>query len=108
MNHPSIPIYTLSGTGNTLAVASQMAVAFQSNGMPAKVIAINYQTIPEKDNPSEWIGIATSVYGLGVSELVFRFIKKLPDGNGKKAFICLTAASGDTTTNQKCCGSPEA
>jgi ferredoxin/flavodoxin len=104
MTNPIIPIYTLSGTGNTQAVATKMADEFQRNGMPAKVITINHQTSPDKDNQSEWIGIAAPVYGFGVSKLVFQFVKKLPEGKEKKVFICLTAGSGDNTTNRNAAG----
>jgi ferredoxin/flavodoxin len=104
MAQPSIPIYTLSGTGNTLAVTTKMVEEFHRNGLSAKVININYKTIPDEDNQSEWIGIAAPIYGYGVSELVFRFVKKLPNGQGRKIFICLTAGSGDNTTNRNAAG----
>jgi ferredoxin len=95
-----IPIFTLSGTGNTLAFSDKMAEAFKVRGSDAAVIAITRAAAADSATGAPLIGFAAPVYCFGVSRLVTDFIRKLPGTTGGKAFICLNGGSGDDFLNR--------
>lgn len=96
----SVPIFTLSGTGNTLAFSNKMAEAFNAHGSDAAVISITHAADAEAATTARLIGIAAPIYCFGVSKIVLDFIHKLPEGSGKKAFICINGGSGDDFLNR--------
>lgn len=100
MSSTSIPIYTFSGTGNTATLIKQFVSEFRARNSDAEMISITSRNEPDANNSSQLIGIAAPVYALGVTDAVLDFVKKLPDGKGKKAFVCLTAGDGDNSTNR--------
>ncbi len=100
MSSNRIPIYTFSGTGNTSTLMNQFVSEFRARNVDAEIVNITCGVAPDLNNSSQWIGLAAPIYALGVTDSVLNFVKKLPDGKGKKAFICLTAGDGDNSTNR--------
>jgi len=85
-----IGIYFFSGTGNTQLLAETFAEEFTSRDTQADVIRIEHVTqgkISPNTSGFSMIGIGFPIYGWDAPPIVFDFIKKLPDSNGKKAFF---------------------
>lgn len=85
-----IGIFAFSGTGNTQLLAETFAEEFQGRDIQADVIRIEHVTqgkISPDTSGFSLIGIGFPIYGWDAPPIVFDFIKKLPEGNGKKAFF---------------------
>jgi ferredoxin/flavodoxin len=85
-------IYWFSGTGNSYRVATLAAERFEAAGLRAATRPIEEGLHP--DHATARIhGFAYPVYGLGMPDIMRRFMKALPPVNGTAAFA--TCAIGD-------------
>lgn len=86
MKMNNIDIYYFSGTGNTLLVVKKMQETFQNEGVDVGVHKIE-DSDPLKINPEHTIGIAFPVAILSTYQLVWDFIRSLPQANGTRIFM---------------------
>ncbi len=90
----SVGIYYFSGTGNTELVAGMVKEEFTTRGYRVDMIKIE-DVIKCKlkldFDKYDLVGIGSQVIGYGPPRLVYEFVKRLPDGNGKKVFIFRTS-----------------
>lgn len=103
----SIALLYFSGTGNTALVANQLAQQFASLG--AKVDLLRVEDLLKAKtsfdpSPYDMLGFGAPVYCFGTPEIVLRFIKQLPEGQGKSTFIFRTA--GDAVPINQCASLP--
>lgn len=87
-------MFIFSGTGNTMQTASMLCDAFQGIGESAQIFNIETMsknaTVPELD-VFDAVGIGYPVYAFNSPKMVLDFVKKLPEGQGRPAFILKTA-----------------
>lgn len=94
----SIALYTFSGTGNTFLVADMLKEAFEQQGCTVEAFRIeDLRKSGESPVPGHYdlIGIGAPVLGFTTPYIVYDFIRSLPQGSGKKAFIFRTAGAVD-------------
>jgi len=82
-------LFYFTGTGNTLALAH--TIAHELDKQRVKVEITNIISCSEFDLASI-VGIVFPVYGFGAPRVVNRFIKRLPSGEGRSAFVVANAA----------------
>lgn len=91
-----IGIFYFSGTGNTEIVARLLTEAYRRRHIDVACIrmeaVVNHQT-PLRLNDFDLIGVGHPVLGFGASGIAERFVRMLPDGSGKPAFVFKTASS---------------
>jgi ferredoxin len=85
MNH-CIDFYFFSGTGNTLLVVKRMSEVFQSKGHEVHLKRIE-KSMPDNVNIDCTIGLGFPVAVLSTYDLVWKFIKELPDVDGTEIFM---------------------
>lgn len=91
-----ICIYYFSGTGNTEVVAELFKDEFTKTNKSVDLVKIEDVLNDRKKlyiDKYDLIGIAHPVYGFGVPGIIYKFIKLMPEANGKKVFLFKT--SGD-------------
>jgi len=89
-----IGIYYFSGTGNTEIIAAMAAKEFGETGNTVELIRIEdilKNNLDTGVSRFDIIGIGNPVIGFGTPDIVFQFILKMPQGNGKKVFLPKTA-----------------
>jgi len=75
-------IYYFTGTGNSLAIAKDLA-----NDLEGKIVSIAGLANKEKiSTDADVVGIVYPVYALGIPRIVARFIKKLDPGKDQYVF----------------------
>lgn len=95
---PIIPqrvlILYFSGTGNTWVMAWAIAKEFERRGVRADLLAL--EQAPDNLDFSSYtmIGMGFPVYAWCFPSNVRRFIKKLPQGQGRRAFVFSTIQGG--------------
>ena len=91
-----IGVFYFSGTGNTEIVARLLTKAYRRRQIEVACIrmeaVVNQQT-PLALDDFDLIGVGHPVLGFGASGLAERFVKMLPAGSGKPAFVFKTASS---------------
>ena len=90
----SVGIFYFSGTGNTEIVAEMIKESFVQRQYSVDLIRI--EDITKKlgmvnVEKYDLIGIGSQVIAFGSPQIIYNFIKYLPDGNGKRLFIFRTA-----------------
>ena len=87
-------IWYFSGTGNTALVADMIAEGLRQRGASVAIEEIHLER-GKKAKPNtdglDAIGIGSPVIGFGTPWPIMRFVRALPPGNGKKAFVFKTA-----------------
>lgn len=88
-----IDFYYFSGTGNTMLAAHRMAEVFRENGCNVNLHRIEYSDASNinKDNV---IGLGFPVAIFSTYNLVWNFIKSLPEVNGTEIFMMDTLGGG--------------
>ncbi len=84
-------IYVFSGTGNTLITANMLCSNLESKGIKTTVHSIKTGGSPPRPYGFDYIGFGYPVYAYNMPEILFKFVKGLPDAAGKKAFIFKTS-----------------
>jgi ferredoxin/flavodoxin len=91
---PGIPervlIIYFSGTGNTWVMASAIAKEFEKLGVRADLLAIEQAPVNLDLSGYAMLGIGFPVYAWCFPSNVRRLIKKLPQGQGRRAFVFST------------------
>jgi ferredoxin len=99
----SIRLMYFSGTGNTELAADMLARNFRERGCVVSMEKIGRErgacAVPlsrdgkdrDEGECGEILGIGAPVIGFGTPSIVLDFVRKLPAGNGKKAFVFRTA-----------------
>lgn len=82
-------LFYFTGTGNTLALTKAAADALRQQGITVDIASV--QACPDEALP-ELIGIFFPVYSYGAPRIVNRFVKRLPSGEGRSAFVIANAA----------------
>ena len=82
----NIDFYYFSGTGNTMLVAKKMAEVFEENGVTVNLKRIECVT-NNSINVEHTIGLGFPVAILSTYNLVWEFIKALPDVKGTEIFM---------------------
>ena len=85
-------IYCFSGTGNTLKVADLYKSHLGEDTMIYQVREEN-DKFPDPNN-FDMVGIAYPIHGFNMPQYFYRFLKKLPNVDGKKLFIMKTSGEG--------------
>jgi len=96
-------IFYFSGTGNTWWVAQKIASKLVERNIPTKVFSLENEqikdqaTLEKKISSADLVGIGYPIYASDYPVIVGEFIKALPEGRNKKAFVFTTmmAFSGD-------------
>jgi ferredoxin len=82
-------LYYFSGTGNTQALARFAASALEERGISATTTSVvGLQNI----KPASLLGILFPVYCFGAPRIVNRLLRRLPNGEGRAAFVIANAA----------------
>ncbi len=90
----SIGIYYFSGTGNTELVINMFKEEFlklEYNVDLIKIEDVLKNGLKIETEKYDFVGIGSQVIGFGAPNIVKEFIKRLPKGNGIKAFVFRTA-----------------
>ena len=95
----SVQLWYFSGTGNTEIGADMIAANFRERGFAVGAGRIGNEAGAESTPAAheseiaraDILGIGAPVIGFGTPALVLSFMKRLPQGNGRKAFIFRTA-----------------
>ncbi len=82
----SIDFYYFSGTGNTMLVVRKMADIFREKGYNVQLEMMEYSN-GSKVNIEHAIGLGFPVAILSTYNLVWDFIKSLPEVNGTEIFM---------------------
>lgn len=90
-----LEIYAFSGTGNTRFVARLLEGQLRTHG--AEVTFERMEEVVQSKGavPAEKaavLGVGFPVHGFGAPRIVFDFVKRLPPGAGRRAFLFITAA----------------
>lgn len=103
---PSAVIYWFSGTGNAWRLANDACLEIARlppSSFPDASGEIVCDCRPVErlppggaDREADWTGIVSPVLGFGLPRNVVSFLKRLPAGNGRKAFVVI--AMGNTET----------
>jgi len=80
-----------SGTGNTALAASRMAAVFLAHGIETRLRPIE-DIDPTTLSGSGTLGIACPAAAFTTYPLVWRFLRNLPEGSGRGAFLLVTMA----------------
>ncbi len=91
----TVCLYYFSGTGNTRKISHLVKDELESRGLDITLIPIDeHLKSAEPVHPEKYdlIGLAYPIYGFGTPELLFEFVKILPEGAGKNVFIFKTGA----------------
>lgn len=86
---PSACIHVFSGTGNSLNAANIIEGRLDCAGWSATLVRVDHTTTP----PAGWYTLhvfAFPVYALDVPEIMLRYLKRLPAGNGAEAVVVAT------------------
>ena len=85
-------LFTFSGTGNTMRAAAMLRDSFESLGAAAEIYDIEKIQGEMPDlSQADMIGIGYPIYAFNPPKLVLDFVRRLPCGNGRSAFIFKTA-----------------
>jgi ferredoxin/flavodoxin len=88
-------VYYFSGTGNTRIVAEFVARAFRMNHIDVELVRIR-DVLKGKtqiqDRDPDLIGIGYPILGFGMPRIVDEFIALLPQSQGKRIFLFMTAS----------------
>lgn len=84
-------IYVFSGTGNTLLTANMLSRHLESNGIKTTVHSIKAGGAYPPPDDYDYIGFGYPVYAYNMPEILFRFVRELPDAANKKAFVLKTS-----------------
>lgn len=95
----SVTIACFSGTGNTARVAELLRQAFAGRGCATQVVAIDRRLLanPQQGAGGDVLGLGYPVHAWNAPRIVFDFLRQLPPGEGRPAFIFRTA--GDPMLN---------
>lgn len=85
-------LYVFSGTGNTLKCAEAFKDAFVSRGANVLIHKITFDN-GEVPDPKlfDYIGIGFPVHGFNAPQIMFDFVRALPDIDGKEYFFFRTS-----------------
>ncbi len=90
-----VGIFFFSGTGNTRLVAGLLEQALSERGCDVATTPIE-DTLRSRGYLAslscDTLGIGFPVHGFGAPRLVLDFVRRLPRGEGRRAFLFLTAA----------------
>lgn len=99
---PTVGLFYFSGTGNTERVTYRLGKALERRGHDVRIFRIEDIVKGKQDVDYEdihLIGIGHPVLGFGATGLVEDFVKRLPLGGGKPAFVFKTASSPHTVNH---------
>lgn len=88
-----IDFYYFSGTGNTMLATHKMAEVFKENGWNVDLHRIEYSKASDI-NTDNMIGLGFPVAIFSTYNLVWDFIKSLPEVNGTEIFMMDTLGGG--------------
>jgi ferredoxin/flavodoxin len=89
-----VGLFYFSGTGNTELVTELLARAFAPSGADVEDLRIEELLRGEKPpdlRRYDWVGVGFPVIGFGAPRNVGAFLRRLPAGEGKGAFVYATA-----------------
>lgn len=92
----SIIIYYFTGTGNSRRVADWAAEAWRARGAEVTVQSIANNLSFPQHKKADIIGIVAPIYGFGLPQQMARFLKTLPDGTGKDAFVLVATGNAES------------
>lgn len=87
-------ILYFSGTGNTWLAAEKLKARLSERGIASDLKAIEEIRTDVDLGPYSTIGIGYPIYLFSVPGFVYRFLKKLTAGEGRKAFVFATMGGG--------------
>lgn len=87
-------IYWFSGTGNSLAVAKELATQCGDT----ELIPVSHAIFQPLEKPADRIGLVFPVYGWGPPSIVARFVEKLDAAPGAYIFSVITYAGNSGGT----------
>ncbi|MEI7904482.1 MAG: hypothetical protein WCI43_03590, partial [Candidatus Firestonebacteria bacterium] len=91
-------IYYFTGTGNALWLANRSAGELKSAGFEvelSRLDADNYSPVNGHE-AAEVVGIVSPVYGFGLPQIVVKFLRRLPESLGQKAFVFISTGNTET------------
>jgi ferredoxin len=89
-------IYCFTGTGNAARLARIAAGDFDRRGVRADVSPVECLRIHPAHGGADLIGIVTPVLGFGLPQMAARFLRQLPRGRGRKAFVIIAMGNSET------------
>lgn len=93
--NPRALIHCFTGTGNAARLARIAAEECERHGTHAAVSPVERPLLPERED-TDLIGIVTPVLGFGLPQMTARFLRRLPPGKGKKAFVIVALGNAET------------
>lgn len=87
-------IVCFSGTGNTWTLSRAIAKGLSDNGVQTDVLAMEQASEPLDITGYSIIGIGFPVFVGSIPANVYRWVRKLPSGQGRKTFIFSTKGGG--------------
>ena len=93
---PRAIIYFFTGTGNAACLARIAAGDFERRGVRAAVSPIESLRVHPAHGDADLIGIVTPVLGFGLPQMAARFLRRLPRGRGRKAFVIIAMGNAET------------
>lgn len=98
MAERTVLIACFSGTGNTARVAELLRQAFAARGCRVRLETIDHRLhAAEAAADADLVGIGHPVHAWGAPRIIFDFLRRLPPGGGRPAFLFRTA--GDPLLN---------
>lgn len=88
---PSAIIYVFSGSGNTRRVCEEFARNFEGDGIPTKLVDIRRDEGCPSPLDYDIVVVAHPVHGFNAPTPIFKFIRKLPQGEGKRVYVVETS-----------------
>jgi len=86
---PSACIHVFSGTGNSLNAANIIEGRLDCAGWSATLVRVDHTTTPPAGSYDLHV-FTFPVYALDVPEIMLRYLKRLPAGNGAEAVVVAT------------------
>ncbi len=100
-------LYYFSGTGNSRRLAEVVCARFEEAGLTVRVKNIEENVLAEEHSDYSGHGFVFPVHAFGIPRVVTRFMKALPPGMDKEAFILVSIGSEEyriPPTEGKCLG----
>ena len=84
-------IYYFSGTGNTRMVCEKFQQELENKGVSCTLFPMSLTEPATDPNNYDFVGFAYPVHGFNAPYIVYKFVKKLPQVDGKNFFILKTS-----------------
>ena len=88
-------IYYFTGTGNAWRLARLAAREFEKQGCRTTIVPVEHGRIHPDHKDMEYIGFACPVLGFGLPQMMARFLRRLPRGARRKAFVLIAMGNSE-------------